>query len=75
MAKNLSVTLAGLSVETRKIIKKISILIKQLEKASLSLIMPREKKAIRAPESEYIIYRLVIPRIKNYASQTMEITY
>jgi hypothetical protein len=59
--ENLSVVLAGLSVETREIIKKNLILAGQLEKAFLSLILPREEKATGVLNNEYIICRLIAP--------------
>ena len=68
IAENLSTALAGLSVEVRKITERASILAGQLEKASLSLIMFREKDIIRASESEYIICRLIASRTRDYAS-------
>ena len=65
--KNLSIVLAGLSVEAGKIIKRTLILAGQLKKASLSLIIFRKEKVIRALRNEYTIYCLVIPRTKNHA--------
>jgi hypothetical protein len=73
-AENLSTVLAGLSVEIGKTIKKASILAGQLEKASLSLVIIREKETIMAPKNEYIICRLVTPRTRDNTTQTMEIT-
>jgi hypothetical protein len=75
IAKNLSTVLAGLNIEAGKAIKRALILAGQLKEASLSLIIPREKEAMRAPESEYIICHLVISRTRDHASQTIEITY
>ena len=63
--KNLSTALAGLSVKIRKAIKKVSILTGQLKKASLFLIIAKEKEAIMTPENECIICRLIISRIRN----------
>jgi len=65
MAENLSIILAGLSVEIKKAIKKASILAGQLEKASLFLIIAREKEAIIAPRNEYTIYYLMTPGIRD----------
>jgi hypothetical protein len=42
--ENLSTVLAGLSVEAGKIIERALILTRQLEKASLSLILLKEKE-------------------------------
>jgi hypothetical protein len=64
-AENLSTVLAGLSVETREATEKASILAGQLKKASLFLIIVREKEIIIILKNECIIYRLVIPRIRN----------
>jgi hypothetical protein len=64
-AENLLIALAGLSIEAGKAIERVSILAGQLEKASLSLIMIREKKAIIALKNECIIYHLVTPRIRD----------
>jgi hypothetical protein len=64
-AENLSIVLAGLSVETGKAIKKVSILAGQLKKTSLSLIIAREKEAIIALRNEYIICHLITPEIRN----------
>ena len=66
ITENLSAALAGLSVKAKEIIEKVSILAGQLKKISLSLIMFREKDIIKALESEYIICRLVISRIRDY---------
>ena len=73
--KNLSTILAGLSVEAKKIIKRALILAGQLEEISLSLIIIREKEAVITLKNEYTIYRLIAPRIRDHASQIMEITY
>jgi hypothetical protein len=67
ITENLSIALAELSVEAGEIIERALILTGQLEEASLSLIMFREKKAIIALKNECIIYRLIIPRIRDYA--------
>jgi hypothetical protein len=64
-AENLSIALAGLSVEIGKAIKKASILAGQLEKASLFLVIVREEKVIIALKNEYIICHLVTPGTKN----------
>jgi hypothetical protein len=47
-AKNLSIVLTGLNVEAGKITERALILTRQLEKISLSLILPKEKKATGA---------------------------
>jgi hypothetical protein len=62
-AENLSTILAGMSIEVKKTIKRVSILIGQLEKVSLFLIIIREKEAAMAPKIGYTICRLVISRI------------
>jgi hypothetical protein len=63
--ENLSIVLAGLSVEAEKTTEKTSILVKQLEETSLFLIMARKKGTTIAPKNEYTIYYLVIPRTRN----------
>jgi hypothetical protein len=55
--------LAGISLKARKAIKKASILTEQLEKASLSLIMAKEKEAAIVPRVKYTICRLMTPRV------------
>jgi hypothetical protein len=72
--ENLSIALAGLSVEAGKAIERISILAGQLKEASLSLVMARKKKAMIAPRNEYIICYLITPRIRNNTIQIIEIT-
>ena len=62
-AENLSTALTGLSVEAGKATKRVSILAGQLEKASLFLIIAREKEAVMALKIECTICRLTIPRI------------
>jgi hypothetical protein len=74
-AENLSTALTGLSVEARKITKRASILAGQLKKASLFLIMVREKEAVIASKNEYTIYHLVTPRTRDNTTQTIKITY
>ena len=74
-AENLSTALAELSIEAEETTKRVSILAGQLKKASLSLIMAREKKIIIILKNEYTICRLVIPRIRNNTIQTIEIIY
>jgi hypothetical protein len=64
-AENLSTALAGVSLETGKATERVSILAKQLEKASLFLIMARKKKAIMALRNKCIICRLTIPKIQD----------
>jgi len=66
-AENLLIALTGLSVEAGEITKKALILAGQLEEASLSLIMFKEKEAIMALKNEYIICRLIASRTKDYA--------
>jgi hypothetical protein len=67
IAENLSAALTGLNIEIGEIIEKALILAGQLKKAFLSLIMPREEKAIITLKNEYIIYRLITPRTRDYA--------
>jgi hypothetical protein len=64
-AKNLSTALAGISIKTKKTIKKISILAGQLKKVSLSLIIARKEEAAIALKIRYIIYRLVTLKVQN----------
>ena len=64
-AKNLLTALAGLSVEAKEAIKRVSILAGQLEKTSLSLVIIREEEAIMAPRNEYTICHLVIPETRD----------
>jgi hypothetical protein len=64
-AENLSIILAGLSVEARKTTERASILAEQLKKASLFLIMIREKEAVIILKNECTIYHLVTPKIKD----------
>jgi ribosomal protein L12E/L44/L45/RPP1/RPP2 len=64
-AENLSTVLAGLSVEAEKAIERASILVGQLEKASLSLVIAREKKAVMALRNKYIICHLVTSKIRD----------
>ena len=73
-AENLSITLAGLSVEIRKATERASILAGQLEEISLSLVMARKKEITIAPRNEYIIYYLMTPRTKNNTTQIIKIT-
>jgi hypothetical protein len=63
--KNLSIALAGLNVETRKAIKRVSILAGQLKKTSLFLVIIREEEAVITPKNEYIICHLVTPKIRD----------
>jgi hypothetical protein len=63
MVKNLSIVLAGMSLETGKVIKKVSILAGQLEEIFLFLIIIREEEATIILKIGYIICRLVIPRV------------
>ena len=62
-AENLSIILAGLSVEAGEAIKRVSILAGQLEEISLFLIMAREKEAAIISKIRYIIYRLMTLRV------------
>jgi hypothetical protein len=64
-AENLLTTLAGISLKAGKAIKKALILIKQLEKASLSLVMARKEKIVIVLKIGYIICRLMIPRVQD----------
>jgi hypothetical protein len=64
-AENLSTALAGLNVEARKATERASILAGQLEKASLFLVIAKEKEAMIAPKNEYTICHLVTPGIRN----------
>jgi hypothetical protein len=57
--------LAGLSVEIREAIERASILAGQLKEISLSLIIAREEEIAIALRNECIIYRLVIPKIRD----------
>jgi hypothetical protein len=57
--------LVGISLEAGKTIKKVSILVRQLEKTSLSLVMAKEKEAVMIPKIGYTIYRLIIPRVQD----------
>ena len=59
MVKNLSTVLAGLNVETEKVIKRVSILAGQLEKTSLSLVMAREEEIIITLRNECTICHLI----------------
>ena len=68
IAKNLSTVLTGLNVKIKKAIKRVLILAGQLKKASLSLIIPREKEAIMTLRNEYIIYRLIASRTRDHAT-------
>ena len=63
IAENLSTALAGLNVEAGEATERALILIRQLKKASLSLVMAREKEVIMAPKNEYTIYRLITLKI------------
>jgi hypothetical protein len=54
-----------MSLEAGKAIEKALILAGQLEEVSLFLLTAREEKEIMAPKNEYIICRLVIPRIRD----------
>ena len=64
-AKNLSIALAGLSVETGKATERVSILAGQLEKVLLSLIMAREKEAVIMLKNECTICHLMTLRIRD----------
>jgi hypothetical protein len=67
IAKNLSTALTGLSVEAKEVTERASILAGQLEKVSLFLIIIRKKKAVITLRNEYIIYRLIVSRIRDHA--------
>jgi hypothetical protein len=62
-AENLSTVLAGISIEAGKTIERVSILIKQLEKISLSLVMTRKEEAAMVLRVGYIICRLITLRV------------
>jgi hypothetical protein len=68
IAKNLSTALAGLSVKAREVTERVSILAGQLKEISLFLIITREEEAVMTLRNECIIYRLIIPRIRDHAS-------
>jgi hypothetical protein len=55
--------LVKMSLEARKTIERASILVKQLEKISLSLVMIREEETAIILKVGYIICRLMIPRV------------
>ena len=59
--ENLLTVLAGLNVEAGEAIKRALILTEQLKKASLSLILLKEKKVTGASGNECIICRLIAP--------------
>jgi hypothetical protein len=73
-AENLSTALAGLNIEIEKATERVSILAEQLKKASLFLVIAREKKTTIAPKNECTIYYLITPRTKNNTTQIMKIT-
>jgi hypothetical protein len=62
-AENLLTALAGINIEAGKTTEKISILVGQLKKASLSLVIARKKEAIITLRVRYTIYRLVTSRV------------
>jgi hypothetical protein len=64
-AENLSTALVGLNVETKKAIKRASILTGQLKKISLSLVMTRKKEITVALRNECIICHLVTFRTRD----------
>jgi hypothetical protein len=55
--------LIGISLEVGKATERVSILVRQLKKASLFLMIAREEEAIIAPKIRYTIYRLVTSRV------------
>jgi hypothetical protein len=55
--------LAGISLKAGKTIKRVSILVRQLEEVSLFLIMAREEETAMAFQIRYIICRLMTPRV------------
>jgi hypothetical protein len=57
-----------MSLEAGKIIERASTLAEQLEKASLFLIMAREKEAAMILKIGYIICRLVTLRVQDEAT-------
>jgi hypothetical protein len=61
--ENLSIALAGVSIEAGKTIERASILAGQLEKAFLFLVMVREEEAVIVLRVGYTICRLVILRV------------
>jgi hypothetical protein len=63
-----------MSLKAGKATERALILVEQLEKASLSLVITEEKKAIMVLRNECIIYRLTILRIRDESTQIMEIT-
>ena len=63
--ENLSTALAGLSVEVKKVIERVSILAGQLEKVSLSLVIARKEEKTVAPKNECIICYLVTFRTRD----------
>jgi hypothetical protein len=62
-AENLSIALAGLSIEAGKAIKRVSILAGQLEEVFLFLMIVREEEAAIVLKVGCIICRLMIPRV------------
>jgi uncharacterized coiled-coil protein SlyX len=61
--KNLSTALTEINIKIEKTIKRVSILIRQLKKISLSLIIVREKEAVIILKIGYTIYRLVTLKV------------
>jgi hypothetical protein len=66
--ENLLIVLIRLSVEAGEITERVSILVGQLKKVSLSLILSKKEEVTGIPDNEYIICRLIAFRIKDYAS-------
>jgi hypothetical protein len=66
--------LARISIKAGEAIEKALILAGQLEKASLSLVMAREKEAVIILKIRYTICRLVTLKVQDKATQTMKIT-
>jgi hypothetical protein len=62
-AENLLTALAGISIKVGEAIKRALILARQLEEASLSLVIVGKKEVIIAFRNECTIYRLITPRI------------
>jgi hypothetical protein len=64
-AENLSTTLAKISIKAGKATEKVSILIGQLEKASLSLVIVREEEAAITLKVGCIICRLITSTVQD----------
>jgi hypothetical protein len=63
-----------MNLKTGKTSKRALILAKQLEKASLSLVITKKEKIIIMLKNEYTICRLVFPRVQDERTQIIKIT-